>query len=241
MHVDVDRPGSDDVIVVRKPPSPGFILRCVRTTIIRGYRTALAGLALAAIAYELVRGLGESHWSTTDYFSYFTELSNLFAAAIFLAGARRSGAWRSPTFELLRGASVLYMLTTGIVYAVLLSGQHASIPWVNTVLHQVMPVAVVLDWLIDPPRSRLATRRVLLWMAFPLLYIVYTLLRGPLAHWYPYFFVNPGHSGGYLRVAANCVAIALGQVAMALAIAAAGNARAGRTRQAAPVAPVRAR
>ena len=57
-----------------------------RTSVIAGYRIALACLALAAIVYELVSGLGEPHWSTTDYFSYFTELSNLYAIAIFLAG-----------------------------------------------------------------------------------------------------------------------------------------------------------
>ncbi len=199
------------------------------TAVIAGYRVALAGLALAAITYELVTGLGEPHWSTADYFSYFTELSNLFAAAIFLAGGLRPGARRSATFELLRGASVLYMLTTGIVYAVLLSGQHDSIPWVNAVLHRVMPVAVALDWLIDPPSSPLALRRaVLWWMVFPLFYIAYTLVRGPLAHWYPYFFVDPGHPGGYARVAANCIAIALGQVAMALAIVSVGRVRATR-------------
>ncbi|MFI5005639.1 MAG: Pr6Pr family membrane protein [Solirubrobacterales bacterium] len=196
--------------------------------LIRGYRAVLAGLALAAIVYGLVVGLEGPRWSTADYFSYFTELSNLLAAGIFLAGALRPRESRSPAFELLRGAAVLYMLTTGIVYAALLSGAHDSSPWANTVLHQVMPIAVALDWLIDPPRSPLEPRRAALrWMAFPALYIAYTLLRGPLAHWYPYFFVSPHHPGGYLRVAVNCVAIALGQVAMALAIVAVGNARAG--------------
>jgi hypothetical protein len=212
-----------------------------KSAVIAGYRLVLAGLALAAIAYGLVHGIGERHWSTTDYFSYFTELSNLFAAAVLLVGARlelsRRGraelgpclAPRSPALELLRGASVLYMLTTGIVYAVLLSGQHDSIPWANIVLHRLMPVAVALDWLIDPPRALpVPLRAALWWMAFPALYIAYTLLRGPLAHWYPYFFVDPAHPGGYLRVAANCVALALAQVAMAFAIASLGRARAAR-------------
>jgi len=205
-----------------------------RSAVIAGYRLVLACLALAAIVYELVSGLGGPHWSTTDYFSYFTELSNLFAIAIFLAGGLAAigllpAVRRSRRFESLRGAAVLYMLTTGIVYAVLLSGQHNSIPWVNTVLHRVMPVAVALDWLLDPPRTALqAPRVVLAWMAFPLLYIAYTLVRGPLVHWYPYFFVNPRHSGGYLLVAASAIAIGLGQIAMGLAIAYVGRVRAAR-------------
>ncbi len=199
-------------------------------TAIKRYRAVLGVLGLIAIIYSVVHYLGRPGFSPTDYFSFFTELSNLFAAIIFLVGATRPDLRRSATFELLRGACVLYMLTTGIVYAALLSGQNAAIPWVNTVQHRVMPAAVALDWLIDPPGAPLALRRaVLWWMTFPVLYIAYTLLRGPLAHWYPYFFVNPHHSGGYLWVAASVIAIGVGQIAMGAGIVAVGNARGRRT------------
>jgi len=199
-----------------------------RAVVLGTCRAALGLLTLAAVTYELVHGLEQGGWSTVNYFSYFTELSNLFAAAIFLIGAYRVGGRRSTAFDLLRGASVLYMLTTGIVYAVLLSGQVVIVPWVNTVLHQVMPLAVLADWLIDPPRRRLPLRGVLLWMAFPVVYIAYTLVRGPLAHWYPYFFVNPNRPGGYLLVAGSCLGIAVGQVALSGGIAWVGNGLGGR-------------
>jgi hypothetical protein len=88
---------------------------------IRAYRTIGALAILTAIFYQLGHGLQERGWSTTDYFSYFTILSNLFAAGILLAGALRGPGPRSRTADLLRGAAVMYMLTTGIVYAVLLS------------------------------------------------------------------------------------------------------------------------
>ncbi len=197
-------------------------------TVLRPLRLALAGLGFAALVYDLAHGLGETHWSAADFFSYFTILSNIFAVAMLLAaGLRRTP--RAPAFELLRGACVLYILTTGIVYAVLLSGGHDSIPWTNTVLHRAMPIAIALDWLIDPPRPVPARlRAVLAWMAFPVLYIAYTLIRDPLAHWYPYFFVNPHHSGGYLWVAVNVLAIGIGQIAMSLAILALARVRAAR-------------
>ena len=75
---------------------------------------------------------------------------------------------------------------------------------------------------LDPRRAVLA------WMAFPVLYIAYTLVRGAIAHWYPYFFVDPHHTGGYLFVAASALAIGLGQIAMGLAIVALGKWRAAR-------------
>jgi hypothetical protein len=203
------------------------VSRPARDGAIRAYRGLMAIAVLGAIAYEVSRELEHAGFSVTDYFSYFTELSNLFAAAIFLYGAVHPRGARSRAHELLRGAAVMYMLTTGIVYAVLLSGMDASYPWVNTVVHRIMPVVVAADWLIDPPQMRLQSRDTILWMSFPVAYILYTLTRGAIVSWYPYFFVNPNRHGGYLLVAANCVALSIGMIGMIGAITWVGNRRNG--------------
>jgi hypothetical protein len=207
---------------VAEPPHAS---RVARDTTIRAYR-ALAGLAvLAAISYQVGKGLEHKGFSTTDYFSYFTELSNLFAAAVFLYGTVRMAGTRSRNMELLRGAAVVYMLTTGIVYSVLLSGQDAAYPWVNTIVHRMMPVAVAIDWVIDPPRVGLTLKQTILWMGFPLVYVTYTLIRGAIVDWYPYFFVNPDRHGGYLLVAGDCAAITVGILVLVLATTWVGNRR----------------
>lgn len=193
---------------------------------IRAYRAIGATAILVAIGYQVSKGLGWRHWSAIDYFSYFTILSNLLAASVFLYGTLSSARQRSSTAELLRGAAVVYMLTTGIVFAVLLSGQKVTTPWVNAIVHQAMPVLVALDWALDPPRLRLAPRQTLVWLAFPLTYVISTLARGPLAHWYPYFFLDPGRAGGYLGVIAGAVAIGLGIIALILLVTSVGNRRA---------------
>lgn len=195
---------------------------------IASYRTIGGLLTIVAIAYQVHAGLEHPRFSVADYFSYFTVLSNLFAAGILLVGAGRRDRPRSRTFELLRGAAVLYMLTTGIVYAVLLSGNHVSTPWVNTVVHRVMPVVLSVDWLLDAPGVALQAKRALSWLSFPLVYLIYTLVRGPIVHWYPYPFLDPRLSGGYLRIAGNCLAIAVGLIAMTRVIVWAGNARQAR-------------
>lgn len=192
-------------------------------TALRVCRALLAVAALTAIGYEVAAGPGVTD---ADYFSYFTVLSNLFAAAMLAYGALRPGRERSRAVELLRGAAVVYILTTGIVYLLLLSGHAPAYPWVNAILHYLMPVAVTLDWLIDPPRTQLRpARTVLLWMAFPLLYILYTLARGAIVSWYPYFFVNPRRGGGYLLVLGDCLAVGLGIVALVAATTWMGNRR----------------
>ena len=202
-----------------------------QTVAIRIYRACGALAILVAVGYQVTKGLESSHWSAANYFSFFTILSNLFAAGVLLAGALRGGGGRSSIgrragVDLLRGAAVVYMLTTGIVYVALLSGHDSSTPWVNTIVHQVMPVVVALDWAIDPPRMRLAVRSTLLWLSFPLAYIAYTLIRGSLVNWYPYFFVNPNHSSGYLGVVGGSLAIGVGILALILLTTWVGNSRA---------------
>jgi hypothetical protein len=190
---------------------------------LRACRALLALAALTAIGYDVAAGPGVSD---ADYFSYFTVLSNLFAAAMLLYGALRPTREHSRTVELLRGAAVVYILTTGIVYLLLLSGHAPAYPWVNAILHYLMPVAVTLDWLLDPPRVRLdPARTAVLWMAFPLLYVIYTLARGAIVGWYPYFFVNPHRGGGYLLVASDCLAVGIGILALIAATTWAGNRR----------------
>ncbi len=190
---------------------------------LRVCRALLALMVLTAIAYDVAAGPGVSDG---DYFSYFTVLSNLFAAAMLLHGALRPAEARSRTLELLRGAAVVYILTTGIVYLVLLSGHAPSYPWVNAILHYLMPVAVTLDWLLDPPRVGLdPARTVVEWMVFPVLYIIYTLARGAIVDWYPYLFVNPHRSGGYLLVVGDCLAVGIGIAALIVTTTWVGNRR----------------
>ena len=197
--------------------------RALSEPVLRICRGLLAMAALTAIGYDVAAGPGVSD---ADYFSYFTVLSNLFASAMLLYGALRPARERSVTIEVLRGAAVVYILTTGIVYLLLLSGHAPAYPWVNAILHYLMPVAVTLDWLLDPPHVRLdPTRMVWLWMAFPLLYIIYTLARGAFVSWYPYLFVNPHRSGGYLLVAGDCLAVGIGIIALIATTTWAGNHR----------------
>jgi hypothetical protein len=193
--------------------------------LLRICRALLALAALTAISYDVAAGPGVSDG---DYFSYFTVLSNLFAVAMLLYGALHHAHERSRTVELFRGAAVVYILTTGIVYLVLLSGHAPTYPWVNAILHYLMPVAVTLDWLVAPPRVLLdRTRTVVLWMVFPVLYIIYTLVRGAIVNWYPYLFVNPHRSGGYLLVAGDVIAVGIGIIALIVATTWVGNRRHG--------------
>jgi hypothetical protein len=182
-------------------------------SLIRVYRCVIGVLAIVAVAVQLADLAGRGTLRPVNFFSYFTVESNVFGAVVLLLAAWRPSAVHSAILDFVRGGIVVYLTVTGLVFAVLLSGTDvdATIPWVNTLLHQLMPLLAVIDWVLVPPSTALTIRRGLLWLGYPLVWLAYTLGRGALVHWYPYPFVDP--SGvGYAMVAIYA-AVILGVIA----------------------------
>jgi hypothetical protein len=75
-------------------------------------------------------------------------------------------------------------------------------------LHYVMPVAAVADWLLTPGPAPRGARDWLLAPALPLIYVGYVLARGAVVGWYPYPFLDP-RLGGYRSVTLHVIAIVL--------------------------------
>lgn len=152
-------------------------------------------------------------FSLVNFFSFFTNLSNLLAALVLIFGAFALLAQRPPSAasDLVRAGAVVNMAVVGIVFTALLRDVDLGslLPWVNTVLHYIMPIVVVAEWLLQPPQTRLGMRQLLWCQLFPLLYLAYVLSRGALIGWYPYPFLNPTTVGGYGVVAAYVIGIVL--------------------------------
>lgn len=172
-------------------------------------RLLLGAVTLAAIGWQLAIHVAAGY-DVVNFFSYFTNLSNLFAAGLLLRFAALSWTGRqpSPTDQRLRGMAVVYMTVVGLVFAILLRNVDlgALRPWINVLLHYVMPVAMVADWLLRPGPAPRDARHWLLVPAFPLAYLIYLLARGEVVGWYPYPFLNPA-LGGYGSVVVHVIAI----------------------------------
>jgi hypothetical protein len=196
------------------------------------YRLVFSLLALAAIVVQLADLAAKDVLNPVNYFSYFTIESNLIGVAVFLIGAATWRAPRSSTMDLARGGSVVYLTITFVVFAVLLSGTDVdtAIPWVDTTLHKIFPIAVIADWLIDSPVARLSLRRSLVWLVYPLVWLVYTLVRGAVVGWYPYPFLNPAN-GGYPSVAVYVMVILAFGLLLCAIVVSVGNAIGGRRRR----------
>ncbi|AOK31461.1 hypothetical protein WS67_08265 [Burkholderia singularis] len=197
-----------------------------KAVFVAAYRLLGCMLILSATLYSLALRWGTPTFRLSNFFSYFTQLSNLLAAAVLLAGSWLAARPPSPRYESARGAVVLYLAITGIVYALLLSRldstHHVTPHYTNWILHRIMPIVVFLDWVYVAPRVRIEWAHLARWLAFPIAYLAYTLVRGALVDWYPYPFVDP-RAHGYLNVAVYCGAITAGSVMFAAMIVLLGN------------------
>nr|WP_206443977.1 Pr6Pr family membrane protein [Nocardioides sp. KC13] len=211
----------------------------------------MAALILAAIVAEFRNALrtvpAEGSSTATvlvNFFSYFTIESNLFAVVALAAGAVWALTRTGPEpvwIAVLLAAATTFMTITGVVYNLLLRGiALATTPWANEVLHLIGPVFLIVDLLFAPPRRRLPWRTIAVVIAWPILWVVYTLLRGehvvaPLTGegwWYPYPFLNPHVQDGYL-----VVAFYVAGIAVSFTLVAWGVVSIGRRRDLAPVVP----
>ncbi len=189
-------------------------------------RTAFALLGSSAIVTEIATLVARGRFVPANFFSYFTIESNTLAVVSLLVGSTAAAAGvTSRRLDVARGAVALYMTTVALVFIVLLSDRPASeltaVPWDNTVLHHLMPVVVLLDWLLSGRAAAVRFRQALLWLAVPLAYVVYSLVRGSVVDWYPYPypFLDPGVHG-YPGVLLTCVVLGLVLVVLTWVVAA---------------------
>ena len=192
-------------------------------------RVLFAALGVAAIVAQLIRSVG--NWNSTgldvgfgitNFFSFFTIDSNvgtivvLLIGAIFVFAKKDDPHW----YTVFRAIVVTYMAVTGVVYNLLLRGvelpQGTTVEWSNEVLHVVACAYIVLDWFIAPGRVPLAWRSLRAIVVFPLVWVLYTMIRAPFTTgftangkpFYPYPFLDPSHAPeGWFSVAFYIVLI----------------------------------
>jgi uncharacterized membrane protein len=152
-------------------------------------RVIAAAVVLVALGSDIAGRAGYGSDDLVKTLSYFTVQANVIGAAVLLLAA---ATWRrpaSPTLDWLRGAAVVYLVVTMVIYNVLLATGD-PMTWTNAVVHVLFPIYLIIDWLVDSPGSRIGWRRAMLWLAYPTVYIAYTFIRGAFVGWYPYPFFD---------------------------------------------------
>jgi hypothetical protein len=149
----------------------------------------------------------DSFTRSMNFLSYFTILTNILASVAFtlpwLAPQSRPGKFFfRPTVRTAIAAYIIIVMT--IVYFVLrhltdLQGWNFV---ADLLLHYIMPLLFVIDWLLLVPKQTLKFKDTIVWLAFPIIYLVWTFIHGAFSGFYPYPFLN-GAELGNARVLLN--------------------------------------
>ncbi|MGT2425476.1 Pr6Pr family membrane protein [Amnibacterium kyonggiense] len=181
-------------------------------TVVRA--TAVLRLLVAAliVAAVLATAVAAAPIDPFNLFGYFTVQGNVIGAVVAVVGAVRllRGTPATTGWSVVRWCAATYLIVVGVVYWAVLAPLGAAggvaVPWANTVLHLVAPLAAVVDLLLAPDRSRPALRLLPLVLVYPLVWTAVVLVRGATDGWVPYPFLSPAQ--GYGVVAAWVVLVA---------------------------------
>ncbi len=149
------------------------------------------------------------------FFSFYTILTNTLVAVCFTALLIQKGKWHSffSSAKTLTAITV-YIVIVGAVYNLIL--RHIWQPQglqliVDELLHSVNPVLFLLFWLFFVKKTELKSHEAEFssqghggkirfmdafpWLLYPLMYLLYILIRGSFADWYPYPFIDVNQLG----------------------------------------------
>jgi hypothetical protein len=175
------------------------------------------GLTAAAVALGVAVSVAVAANATGSYFTtpagrifnvfcFFTIQSNLIVGVTSLMLALDPER-RSMTFDTFRLIGIVAIVITAVVYHSALRDLMELQSWAlvaDRILHTVVPVLAVVTWLIHGPRGRATRRTMWLSLLFPIAWFAFTLIRGPIADFYPYPFVDVTRLG-YAKVLVNAV------------------------------------
>ncbi|MHA3913464.1 Pr6Pr family membrane protein [Halovulum sp. GXIMD14793] len=129
-------------------------------------------------------------------FSFFTNWSNAAVALICLYVAA-GGRWTRARIDLISAVTVMIVLV-GLAYHLLLNGaiQFDSLNYrIETILHYIVPTAVLGLWIWCVPKGHLSLLRPFVWLCFPAIYLVMALIGAMLSERSPYYFLDIMRAG----------------------------------------------
>jgi hypothetical protein len=164
------------------------------------YRLALAVITFVALFWAPSSG---PYFHLTD-FVYFTDQSNLLMVVVMAWGGVAALTRRAGPPPWLWGAVTLYLLITALVAQLILAppAPGAEIILLGLtkvgVVHQLAPLATFVHFVAMVPHRRLRIRIALYWLAYPVAYIGFIVVRGLVSpdSAYPYGFIDV-HKIGY--------------------------------------------
>ncbi len=143
------------------------------------YKCLLVALCTAGIAIQT--GLFSGAFQPS-MLRYFTVLSNILVALYFAADVVWLSVQKKTFAPAIKGAATMAITVTGLVAHFMLGmgfsmGGPMGISML--LLHYVVPIMSVCDWLLFDEKGKIAKTAPLQWLLFPLAYFAYILFTAP--------------------------------------------------------------
>ena len=182
------------------------------------FRLAIGVSLLGSVAWQIINRVIADRFRPTEYFVFFSIDSSIFAGIVGVIGAMvlLSGRKESERLQTIRLVATVSMIIVGVVYHALLGDsavdpQDIGYEWPripNLVIHTWAPVAVVVDYFISIKSSVPKWRKALWVIVYPLVWLTFSIVRGLLDGWWPYWFINPNSEIGVSGMITYVVIIA---------------------------------
>lgn len=181
------------------------------------FRLLLGVSLLGSVAWQVNNRIAAGLFRPAEYFTFFSITTSIFAGVIALFGAYVLFANKPETERLmsLRLITTVSMIIVGVVYHALLTdsaidARDIGYEWPiipNLVIHTWAPIAIVFDYLLSV-RGPVQKWRKSLWViAYPLSWLGFSIVRGLVDNWWPYWFINPNSEIGISGVIGYVLAI----------------------------------
>jgi hypothetical protein len=176
----------------------------------------VVGLAItAALSAQVLDQVNRGTFIPENYFWFFSIQTSIASIGVLVATGIIGLQTRSdsPPLGVLRAMIVTYAVLTGVIYNLLLRDFVAStLPstapdWPLEMVHVWVPIYLIADWLLNPHRARLSWWAVPITLIYPALWFAASIVRGELTGWYPYEFLDPTQTGGWIQILATIAPI----------------------------------
>ena len=175
------------------------------------------GLRLGVTIRTDAVGPFDALWSMYRFFTVITNTAVGVVVVMVAMGVRPSAQVQAALLLAIGAVSIVYHLLLAVL--VDFTGIEAVI---DEMLHSVIPAVYALYWLLFAPKEGLSYRAVPLWLAYPLVYCGYALMRGEVDGIYPYPFLDVA-AEGMISVSFNILGMLVAFWLAGLAIVAVGR------------------
>jgi len=193
-----------------------------------GFVRILMALALfGSIFWQISDRVAHNLFRPAEYFTFFTITSCLLTGVALTIGGLRVLRNQPETkfLTLFRLTMAASMVIVGVIYNLLLTDsvdkRDIGYDWPvlpNLVLHTYMPILVFLEWLIVRTAVPLKLKSVFWVLVYPLTWLAFSIVRGLVTNWYPYYFINPNDAGGIPQMVQWILTIAAFFVVLAVTL-----------------------